>query len=126
VFLPLTAYCKQSMRSLMVIILVIAVWIIHPLVSYAEPSVNPADGASLFTIHCAGCHPGGSNIVRRGKTLNQRDLKRQKVDSVEAIATLTANGKGLMSAYSERLTPEEITAVSNYVWQQTQQNWKQR
>ncbi|NEQ95936.1 MAG: c-type cytochrome [Cyanothece sp. SIO2G6] len=114
------------MRSLMIVVLIISAWITLPLPSHAEPSPSSADGASLFTLHCAGCHPGGGNIVRRGKTLKLRDLKRQHVDSVEAIATITTNGKGLMSAYSERLTPEEITIVSNYVWQQAQQNWKQR
>ena len=78
----------------------------------------------LFVANCAGCHVNGGNIVRRGKTLKQRALKRNKVDSVEAIANLIENGKGAMSAYGDRLSPEAIDLLANYVWERAQNNWK--
>lgn len=79
---------------------------------------------ALFTVQCAGCHPNGGNIVRRRKTLKQKALKRNGVESVEAIATLIANGKGLMSAYGDRLTSEEIDVLATYVWENAQNNWR--
>lgn len=82
------------------------------------------DGSVLFETNCAGCHPKGGNIIKRGKTLKLKPLKKRHLDSVDAIATLVTTGKGLMSAYGETLTPEEIQAVSVYVWDQAQRNWK--
>ncbi|ACK67791.1 cytochrome c class I [Rippkaea orientalis PCC 8801] len=86
-------------------------------------AVDLNHGEEIFSIHCAGCHPNGSNIIRRGKNLKLKALQKNKVDSLEAIAALVTNGKNNMSAYSDRLTPEEIQAVSVYVLEQAQNNW---
>jgi cytochrome c6 len=77
----------------------------------------------LFEVHCAGCHLNGSNIIRRGKTLKLKALQQNKVDSVEAIASLVANGKNNMSAYRDKLTASEIDALADYVLVQAQQGW---
>jgi len=79
---------------------------------------------SLFTAQCAGCHVNGGNIVRRRKTLKQRALERNGVDSVEAIATLITNGKGAMSAYGDRLSAAEIDLLAHYVWDRAQDDWQ--
>ncbi|NER81192.1 MAG: cytochrome C6 [Leptolyngbya sp. SIO1D8] len=79
---------------------------------------------ALFSVQCAGCHAHGGNIVRRGKTLKQRALQRNKVDSVEAIAALITNGRGIMSAYGDRLSPEEVQVLANYVWDNAHNSWK--
>lgn len=81
-------------------------------------------GAKIFEMNCAGCHAKGGNIIRRGKTLKKRALKRNGFESVAAISQIVTHGKGNMSAYEDRLTTEEINAVSNYVWQQAEQGWK--
>ena len=95
------------------------------MLSPAQAAQLPAERAQeLFTVQCAGCHPRGGNIVRRGKTLKLRALKRNRVASVEAIATLITNGKGLMSAYGDRLSPEEIDLLATYVWENAQNNWR--
>lgn len=86
-----------------------------------------ADGevpSALFDVHCAGCHPNGANIIRRGKNLKQRALSRHGYDSAEKIATLIANGKGLMSAYKTELTEQEINVLADYVLQQAANNWR--
>ncbi|PSB19381.1 cytochrome C6 [filamentous cyanobacterium CCP1] len=80
-------------------------------------------GAQVFSIHCAGCHVNGGNIVRRGKNLKLKTLERNGLDSVEAIAQLVTNGKGIMSAYGDRLTGVEIQNVSAYVLEQAKQGW---
>lgn len=85
---------------------------------------TPTDAQALFTVQCAGCHPRGGNIIRRGKTLKLKALKRNRVDSEDAIATLITEGKGIMSAYGDRLSPEEIDLLAAYVWEQAQTNWR--
>lgn len=100
------------------------------LIAIALVAVNSypalADNApsEIFSSNCAGCHVNGGNIIRRGKNLKTKALKRNHMDSVEAVTSLVTNGKGIMPAYSDRLTEEEITAVSNYVLQQAANDWK--
>ena len=90
----------------------------------ALAETNTTDGAAIFRIHCAGCHPNGGNIIRRGKTLKQRALKRNGMDSRVAIAALVKNGKNNMSAYKDRLDTPEINAVAAYVQKRAEQNWQ--
>ena len=87
-------------------------------------AIETDQGAKIFTVYCAGCHPHGGNIIRRGKNLRKRALKRNGVDSVEAIAYLVANGKNNMSAFKDRLTERQIKQVATYVLQQAENNWK--
>jgi cytochrome c6 len=91
---------------------------------FISPALASPDGAVLFENNCAGCHVNGGNIVRRGKNLKLKTLQKNGVDSVEAIAQLVTHGKGLMSAYGDRLTAEEIAIVSQYVLERSQQDWK--
>jgi len=90
----------------------------------AAPIANLDNGAEIFKANCAACHAGGGNIVRRGKNLRLKTLHKRKVDTEDAIATLVTNGKGIMSAYGDKLTSEEIANVSAYVLQRAEENWK--
>ncbi|MEM7727315.1 MAG: c-type cytochrome [Cyanobacteria bacterium P01_A01_bin.45] len=81
-------------------------------------------GNKVFNTQCAGCHLRGGNIIRRGKNLKLRALKKYKMDSVDAISNIVTNGKNNMSAYKDKLTSEEIREVANYVLQQAEHNWK--
>ncbi|MGF1590557.1 MAG: c-type cytochrome [Pleurocapsa sp.] len=90
----------------------------------AEPMAYSDNGAAVFKANCAGCHVKGGNIVRRGKNLKLKALHKNKVDTQAAIATLVTNGKGIMSAYGDKLTPEQINEVSAYVLQRAEQNWQ--
>jgi cytochrome c6 len=90
----------------------------------AESLPNLDHGAKIFEANCAGCHAKGGNIVRRGKNLKSKALHKYKVDNEEAIANIVTNGKGIMSAYGDKLTPEEIADVSAFVLQRAEQNWK--
>ncbi len=86
------------------------------------PDLN--NGAAIFEANCAGCHINGGNIVRRGKNLKSKALHKYKVDNEDAIANIVTNGKGIMSAYGDKLSAEEIANVSSYVLQQAATNWK--
>ena len=104
---------------LCVFLIAIALWLVN-----TSPVLADSNGEQIFTANCAGCHPKGGNIIRRGKNLKARALKRNQRDSQDAIISLVTNGKGNMSAYGDRLTAEEIAAVSNYVLEQAANNWR--
>ena len=87
------------------------------------PAAASDSGGEIFTANCAGCHAKGGNIIRRGKNLKTKALKRNGVDSQEAVVSLVTGGKGIMPAYRDRLTAEEIAAVSHYVLEQAATDW---
>jgi cytochrome c6 len=87
---------------------------------------DTADAAKIFEANCAGCHINGGNILRRGKNLKTKALKKYNMDSVEAISNIVTYGKNNMSAYKDRLSESEIQAVSIYVLKQAENNWRKR
>ncbi|MCP6759287.1 MAG: c-type cytochrome [Fischerella sp. CENA71] len=95
-------------------------------ISFSQPALaaDTTNGAKIFDVHCAGCHINGSNIVRRGKHLKLKALKKYGMDSIEAISSLVANGKNNMSAYKDRLSEQEIQDVAVYVLQQAEKGWR--
>ncbi|MEM9448874.1 MAG: c-type cytochrome [Cyanobacteria bacterium P01_E01_bin.6] len=126
---------RRHQRFLVIIGFVFCLWawlIVPP--SFADPisastthaelaSPSP-DGATLFDINCAGCHANGGNIIRRGKNLRMKALTKNQMDSVDAIAHIVTVGKRPMSAYGDKLSAEEIQAVSRYVLARAEQDWK--
>ncbi|HIK06706.1 MAG TPA: c-type cytochrome [Trichormus sp. M33_DOE_039] len=94
--------------------------------TFATPvnAVDTAKGANIFSVHCAGCHINGGNIIRRGKNLQKKALKRYGMDSIEAITNIVTNGKSNMSAYKDRLSEQEIQDVAVYVLEQAEKGWK--
>ncbi len=87
-------------------------------------AADTANGAKIFSVQCAGCHINGGNIVRRGKTLKLKALKRNGVDSLETITSLVAIGKNNMPGYKDRLNEKQIEDVSTYVLEQAEQDWR--
>ena len=109
------------MRLFLLILFLLSIFSLFSPTSLAADIDNPA---KIFEINCAGCHPHGGNIIRRGKNLSLRALHRNKLDSLEAIAILVTNGKNNMPAYQDRLTEKEIKEVSAYVLEQAKISWK--
>jgi cytochrome c6 len=114
---------KMLKKILCCSLVAIAIWVfpLNPTLADSSDSLNTE---AIFTANCAGCHPQGGNIIRRGKTLKAKALKRNHLDSIESIISLVTEGKGNMPAYKERLTTEEISAVSEYVMQKAATNWR--
>lgn len=112
------------MKQLIIVLLTIlfTILIVSESPTLAADTVN---GAEIFGVNCAGCHPQGGNIIRRGKNLQKRALEKYKMDSQEAISYLVANGKNNMSAFKDRLSEEEINAVAGYVLEQAATGWLQ-
>ena len=88
---------------------------------------GPVDlnGAELFSLHCAGCHLNGGNIIRRGKNLKLATLDRRGLDSVEAIARIARDGAGQMSGYGDVLNEGGDLVVASWVLEQAHKAWIQ-
>ncbi|MFO0037394.1 MAG: c-type cytochrome [Synechococcaceae cyanobacterium] len=99
------------------------------LVFWPQPALGlsdaggPPDGARLFLQTCAGCHPNGGNIIRRGRGLKESVLRRQGIDSAEAVAHIAAAGIGRMDGYGAALGEGGAEAVGAWVWQQALADW---
>ena len=117
---PQLSMLNRFLSGCVAVCLVASLWMSHTAAAWAD---GPS-GGELFEIHCAGCHLNGANIIRRGKNLKQKALKRYGYESADAIATLITNGKGLMSAYDDRLSQDEIASLASYVLEQAAINWK--
>src|SRR4028118_1102459 len=92
-------------------------------IALADRATNPT-AAEIFSAKCAGCHINGGNIIRRGKNLKQQALKKYGMDSIANISNLVTNGKGIMPAYKDRLSEQQIIDVSAYVLSQAETDWK--
>ena len=80
-------------------------------------------GARLFEAHCVGCHVGGGNVIRRGRTLKLAALERADLASPDAIARVAAEGQGQMGGYGAVLGDQGAIQVGAWVWQQAQAGW---
>ncbi|MFS0518093.1 cytochrome c6 PetJ [Nostoc sp. UIC 10607] len=110
------------MKNLLALVLVTFLLLISTFTLPAS-AVDTANGEQLFSVHCAGCHINGSNIVRRGKNLKKQALKKYGMDSIEAVTSIVTNGKNNMSAYKERLNEQQIKDVAAYVLEQAEKGW---
>lgn len=107
--------------------LLIMLIILSALTIFFNPPAFAADtvkGATIFNAECAGCHINGGNIIRRGKNLKLKALKKNHVDSLAEIASLVSNGKNIMSAYKDKLSEQQIQDVSAYVLEQAAKDWR--
>ena len=107
------------MQKFLKLVLVTFLFLISTLTPPANAE-NTINGEQIFSVHCAGCHINGSNIIRRGKNLQKKTLKKYGMDSLEAIEAIVTNGKNNMSAYKDRLSEQEIQDVAAYVLEQAE------
>lgn len=103
-----------------------AIAILIGILGFALPAAaaDLAHGSQIFSANCASCHLGGRNVVNAAKTLQQADLEKYGLDSLEAIAAQITNGKAAMPAFSSKLSADDITDVASYVFDQAEKGWK--
>merc|ERR1719159_1038408 len=92
----------------------------------SAPSAMAADienGEQVFGAICAACHAGGNNSVVAEKKLKKEALQTYGKYSVDAIKYQVTNGNGAMPAFGEKLSPEDIEDVANYVLGQANKGW---
>eukprot|EP00472_Partenskyella_glossopodia_P008761 CAMPEP_0197521598 /NCGR_PEP_ID=MMETSP1318-20131121/6857_1 /TAXON_ID=552666 /ORGANISM="Partenskyella glossopodia, Strain RCC365" /LENGTH=106 /DNA_ID=CAMNT_0043073655 /DNA_START=1359 /DNA_END=1679 /DNA_ORIENTATION=+ len=86
-------------------------------------AVNPT---SIFETNCGACHQGGGNNIIEGHTLSKTAME-QYLDggwNKEAIEYQIRNGKGPMPAWEGVLSEEEIKAMTDWVYEQSQTTFK--
>jgi cytochrome c6 len=81
------------------------------------------DGQALFNANCSACHIGGNNVIISQKTLKKDALEKYNMNSLEAIQNQIINGKNAMPSFKGRLSDEEVSAIAQYVLQQTESGW---
>ncbi len=111
------------MKKLLTLVIVTFLFLISTL-TFPANAVDTVNGEQIFSVHCAGCHINGSNIIRRGKNLKKQALKKYGMDSIEAVISIVTNGKSNMSAYKDRLSEQQIQDVATYVIEQAQKGWR--
>jgi mono/diheme cytochrome c family protein len=77
-----------------------------------------ADGAATYKAKCAACHGAdGKGQTTMGKKMNLRDLGSAEVQKQtdKQLHDWTADGKGKMPAYKDKLTDAEINALVAYM-----------
>jgi mono/diheme cytochrome c family protein len=82
----------------------------------ALAAMAAADGKVLYETKCAACHGKDGVAKPPGKgSRSFNDPAFQAQASMDAIADITAQGKGKMPGYRSKLTPEQIQAVAAHV-----------
>jgi mono/diheme cytochrome c family protein len=94
-------------------IVLVATVALMPWLTVAE---DASAGMTLYNKKCSMCHgkDGVAKKMAEGSS-NLNDAEWQKTTSVEAIAKTTAEGKGKMPKYQDKLTEDEIKAIAEYV-----------
>merc|ERR1712146_136484 len=73
-----------------------------------------------FQGNCAACHAGGNNSIVTEKKIKKDALEKYLTGgyNVQAIMYQVTNGKNSMPAFGEKLGPDDIEDVANYVYNQ--------
>jgi len=78
-------------------------------------AAQAADAKATFTAKCTVCHGAdGKGQSPMAKKLGVKDLTATKLTAAE-IETMIAKGKGKMTGFEAKLSPEEIKAVAAWV-----------
>ena len=84
------------------------------LVVALAPIAFAADGAAIYKAKCASCHGAdGKGQSPMGKKMNLRDLGSPEVQkqTYKELYDWTADGRGKMPAYKDKLSADEIKAL---------------
>mmetsp|Transcript_3569 Transcript_3569/g.9160 ORF Transcript_3569/g.9160 Transcript_3569/m.9160 type:complete len:172 (+) Transcript_3569:15-530(+) len=102
----------------------------------ADRTSSKLDGKVLFRGCCATCHANGGNKMpfAKEKTLRKEALAAAGYTTVDDIARMVTEAKGMMVPFGPiethlgvipaALSPEQIKAVSQYVLDQSLNDWK--
>jgi cytochrome c6 len=93
--------------------------IIIPLILAASTLVAGtvfAGGEELYKAKCAICHPDGGNIMNKGKTLHQKDLAANKLNSAKNLVEyMRAPGPGMSKFDTKSLPDKDAKEVAEYI-----------
>jgi mono/diheme cytochrome c family protein len=86
------------------------------LVAFVAGPAFSEDGAAVYKGKCAMCH-GDNGVAKKmaEPSRNLNDPKFQESATKEDIVKILTEGKGKKKSMKDKLTPEQIAAVSEYV-----------
>lgn len=97
------------------------IWISLIIVTFLMPVLAFADGRSDYRANCASCHspyPTGHVDKEKAKILKSTSkklaLSASEMNRDEMIA-FTEKGKGVMPAYKDKLTKDQIAGIVDYI-----------
>lgn len=80
---------------------------------------NPAsaeEGKRLFNRHCQVCHPGGKNIVNPARSLFVQDLKKNGIETPEAVVNIIRKAPPGMPSFDVKVLPDgDAQAIARYI-----------
>eukprot|EP00929_Paragymnodinium_shiwhaense_P006483 TRINITY_DN1099_c0_g1_i18.p1 TRINITY_DN1099_c0_g1~~TRINITY_DN1099_c0_g1_i18.p1 ORF type:complete len:169 (-),score=58.74 TRINITY_DN1099_c0_g1_i18:185-691(-) len=103
-----------------------ALGLMAAVVTSNAPAAKAADienGSSVFAANCTACHAGGKNNVKQEKTLFPDALKANNRYEISDMITWISSGGNGMPNFGERLGPDDIEDVANYVRGQADKGW---
>jgi len=103
----------RFLPSIFLFILAAPLTILTPGCSDMQGSTS---GEQLFALHCASCHPGGSNTITPSKTLKTADLQANMITTPEDIVEkMRTPGPG-MPRFTDAMIPEkEALRIGKFV-----------
>jgi mono/diheme cytochrome c family protein len=80
------------------------------------PAMAEGDGQALYEKKCGMCH-GQDGVAKKmaAGSADLNDQEWQKTATVEGLTKSIAEGKGKMKPFQEKLSPEEINLIAEYV-----------
>ncbi len=73
-------------------------------------------GEQLFSVHCSGCHPAGSNTITPSKTLKTADLQANMITTPEGVVEKMRNPGPSMPRFTPAMIPhDEAIRIGKYV-----------
>lgn len=95
---------------------IVSVVMILGLVAVVAAPAFSEDGASVYKAKCAMCHGENGVAKKMGEPArNLNDPKFQAEVSKDEVVKILAEGKGKKKSMKDKLTPEQIAAVADYV-----------
>jgi cytochrome c6 len=87
-------------------------------VASGQNQETSSGGESLFKQYCQACHPNGKNIINPAKTLYMQDLKKNNIETPEAIVGIIRKAPAGMTSFSETVLPDkDAQAIARYILQ---------
>ena len=120
---------KALLKTLFVTAAAALLFIVAPVLTNPAQAADIQAGGQLFSANCAVCHQGGNNTIMNIKTLKVDALEKfldgyGPNHNPEAIVKQVTYGKGMMPAFRNRLTDEDIANVAAYVQDQSESGWQ--
>lgn len=84
-----------------------------------EPVLTGNPGYPVYKKHCRRCHGNRGDAARASRMAKRKvsliDAAYRDTTDVADVRRVVSTGRGRMKGYENKLTPEEVEAVSRYI-----------